>query len=165
MSRPPGDERFFRGVETGLAWSVLGVLLIYAPVEIHYSEYAFSDPMLVVDLIAMALLGFGAVHSLRARPRPAPGPLCGALGFSFCLAWRSFFWRAQQQELVEQGLMTLDPSLQEPPTVLPAVGVALGVAAVAFGLSLRLAARRPEPGETGRGTERGGRMKLPPPRR
>jgi len=135
-------ERQARLLETALCCCVLAALAVYAPAEIHYSDYDFTHPMLVVDLIAMVLLGYGAVHSLRARPLPAPGPLCGALGFSFCLAWRSFFARLVQHDLVERGLMSVDPSLQEPAAVVPVLGVALGLSAVAFGLSLALAARR-----------------------
>lgn len=48
-------------------------------------------PMLIVDYIAISLLLLGSITYLRTGR--SLGWLCGAWGFSLCLAYRAFFWR------------------------------------------------------------------------
>lgn len=86
-----------RRIESGIAWLTLGALVIYVPGETYVSWLSgLHDPFYLVDLIAMILLGLGAVHSLRARPRCAPGLLCGAYGWASANGWRSTFWRIEE---------------------------------------------------------------------
>jgi hypothetical protein len=93
-----------RAIETGLARFTLGALLIYAPVETYVSiPYGLLSPNYLVDFIAMILLGWGALHSLRARPYASPGILCA--GFAWCAAngWRATAWR--WRELKQGGAL------------------------------------------------------------
>ena len=70
-----------RSLETALARVTLGMLVVYIPGETWASlPDGLLNPYYIVDAIAMVLLLFGALHSLRARPRPAPGMLCGGTG-------------------------------------------------------------------------------------
>jgi hypothetical protein len=62
-----------RKIESGLAWFTLGALVIYFPVETWASlPQGLWNPFYIVDLIAMALLLWGALRSLKARPNPSP---------------------------------------------------------------------------------------------
>jgi len=142
----PRADRHERRLETGLAAFTLGSLLIYAPLELWYSDFQFGDPMLIVDLIAMLLMAWGGVHSLRARPEPSPGLLCGAWGFACCLGYRSFFSRVMREQHIEDELLWIDDAIKEPPQAMVAVGVMFGIATVCFLVSLRLVAHRPAKG-------------------
>lgn len=83
-----------RHVETAIAWFTLGGLVIYVPGETYVSwPQGLLHPYYLVDLIAMALLAWGAAHSLRARPQCASGLLCGAYGWAAANGWRATFWR------------------------------------------------------------------------
>jgi hypothetical protein len=83
-----------RSLETALARATLGVLIIYIPAETWVSlPDGLLNPYYIVDAIAMALLLSGALRSLRARPRPAPGILCGAYGWTAANGWRATFDR------------------------------------------------------------------------
>ena len=83
-----------RHVETVIAWFTLGALVIYVPGETYISlPGGLLHPFYLVDFIAMILMGWGAVHSLRARPNPAPGVLCAAYGWAVANGWRATFWR------------------------------------------------------------------------
>jgi len=79
-----------RSAETRLAWFTCGLLVVYFPLETWASlPHGLSNPFYLVDLVAMALLLYGAVLSLRARPRAAPGVLCAAYGWAAANAWRA----------------------------------------------------------------------------
>jgi hypothetical protein len=83
-----------RKIETGLAWFTLGSLVVYFPLETWASlKDGLWHPFYLVDLIAMVLLGWGAVRSLRARPLCAPGVLCAGYAWSAANGWRATFGR------------------------------------------------------------------------
>jgi hypothetical protein len=83
-----------RHIETALAWFTLAALIVYVPGETYVSwPYGLWNPFYLVDLIAMALLLWGAVHSLRARPQRSPGVLCAAYGWAAANGWRATFGR------------------------------------------------------------------------
>ncbi len=81
-----------RRTETALARATLVTLLLYFPVETWTSwrhEYWLFNPFYVIDLIAMLALLYGAIRSLRARPRPAPAALCAAYAWTAANGWRA----------------------------------------------------------------------------
>jgi hypothetical protein len=83
-----------RRLETVIAWITLCALVIYVPGETYVSwPGGLLNPFYLVDAIAMILMLWGALHSLSARPRCAPGVLCGAYGWAAANGWRSTFWR------------------------------------------------------------------------
>ncbi len=90
MNKTRDKHRF---QESLLALFSLAALLVYVPVETYESRTDLTSPGYVVDVIAMVLLLASSLHSLRARPHRAIGPLCGAWGWSACLAWRTYFMR------------------------------------------------------------------------
>jgi len=123
-----------RNVETGLARFSLGVLVLYFPLETWVSlPYGLWHPMYLVDFIAMCLLAFGGLHSLRARPATAPGPLCAAWGWAAANGWRGTAWR--WMDVLENEGTNLDHGSVE----LWVVTLASLCALVCFGLSLTLA--------------------------
>ena len=86
-----------RKTETALARGTLIALLLYFPVETWASwrhEYWLFNPFYLIDLIAMLMLLYGAMRSLRARPRPAPGALCAAYAWTAANGWRATWGRA-----------------------------------------------------------------------
>jgi len=94
VSDPWGMRMTRRRLETVLAYATLGILAIYIPVETYVSlPRGLLSPYYLVDAIAMALLLWGAVHSLRARPRPAPEILCIGVAWAAANAWRATFDR------------------------------------------------------------------------
>ncbi len=86
--------------ENRLAYFTLVYLLFYVPVETWASWPRLTSPYYLVDAIAMALLGWGSVHSLGARPRPAPGLLTAGWAWTAANYWRAFFDRVR---LVNDG--------------------------------------------------------------
>jgi hypothetical protein len=89
-ARQPGIDH--RRVETVLARATLVALFFYVPVETWVSAgdaYGLLNPFYIIDLIAMVLLLYGAIRSLRARPRPAPGALCAAYAWTAANGWRA----------------------------------------------------------------------------
>jgi hypothetical protein len=109
------------------------MLIVYSPGEtwVSWSEGLLS-PYYIVDAIAMVLLLYGALHSLRARPRRAPGILCGAYGWTAANGWRATFDR--WAHLVDGG--ELDYGRPE----LFVVGCATALAIGCFVLSIYLVA-------------------------
>jgi hypothetical protein len=88
-----------RKIETALAYGTLFVLLIYVPVETWVSlPGGLLDPYYLIDVVAMILLLWGAVHSLRARPRPSPALLCAACAWASANGWRATFDRLREIE-------------------------------------------------------------------
>ena len=96
-----------RGVETGIARFTLVLLLIYAPLETWASWPALTNPFYLVDVVGFALLLWGALASLRARPDVAPGVLCAGYAWSAANGWRALALRI---ETLEQGGQ-VDPTL------------------------------------------------------
>ena len=79
-----------RKIETVLAWITLGFVAIYFPVETFVSwSYGLLNPFYIVDLVAMILLAWGALRSLRARPKRCPAVLTAGYGWAAANAWRS----------------------------------------------------------------------------
>lgn len=125
-----------RKTETGLARFTLGGLVIYFPVETWVSlPDGLWDPFYLVDLIAMLLLFWGAVRSLRARPSPAPGVLCAAYAWTAANGWRATFGRVW--ELLEGGELAYGAG------ELWVVGCGTAVTLACFALSLFLVVRAP----------------------
>ena len=88
-----------RGVERVLAYWTLVVLVIYIPVETWGSwPRGLLNPYYLIDAISMVLLLWGAVHSLRSRPRPSPEILCIAYAWSSANGWRATFGRLREIE-------------------------------------------------------------------
>ena len=127
-------ETRLRELETGLAYATLGLLVLYVPIETWASwPYGLLNPFYLVDVIAMVLLFVGAVSSLRARPRSAPGLLCAGIAWSAANGWRATFGRIV--ELGQGG--SLDYGAAEMWTVSLATTLAL----ICLGLALYLVAR------------------------
>jgi hypothetical protein len=79
-----------RKIESILARFTLVLVAIYLPVETYASwRYGLLNPFYIGDVIAMALLVCGALHSLRAAPRNGSAILCAAYGWTAANAWRS----------------------------------------------------------------------------
>jgi hypothetical protein len=128
------SETGLRQLETSLAYTTLGLLVFYVPLETWASwSDGLLDPFYLVDVIAMALLFVGAVSSLRARPRPAPGLLCAGMAWSAANGWRATFGRIA--ELARGG--SLDHGAAEMWTVSLATTLAL----ICLGVALYLVAR------------------------
>ncbi len=124
-----------RKAETALARFSIALLVIYFPVETWVSlPYGLWNPFYLVDFIAMVLLLWGGVHSLRARPGRAPGLLAAAWGWAAANGWRGTFWRVF--DIYEGG--ELDYGMAE----LWAVGIATTLALACFLLSLVLVVAR-----------------------
>ena len=127
-------ETRLRQIETGLAYTTLGLLVLYVPIETWVSlPSGLFNPFYIVDVIAMALLFVGAIASLRARPRAAPGILCAGIAWAAANGWRATFGRIV--ELRRGG--SLDHGVVEMWTVSLATTLALA----SLGLALYLVAR------------------------
>lgn len=90
-----------RNVETAVARFTLVLLLVYAPLETWVSwPSGLTNPFYLVDVIGFALLLWGALASLRARPGLAPGVLCAGYAWSGANGWRAL---AVRMETLQQG--------------------------------------------------------------
>lgn len=89
-----------RGVETTVARFTLALLLVYAPLETWASWPHLTNPFYLVDVVGFALLLWGALASLRARPDVAPGVLCAGYAWSGANGWRALALRI---ETLQQG--------------------------------------------------------------
>jgi hypothetical protein len=130
-----------RRVETVLAYATLAALVLYVPVETWVSaqyEYGLLNPFYVIDLIAMLLLLYGAVRSLRARPHPAPGALCAAYAWTAANGWRSTWDRVFDLKAGGQ----LDYGFEELCLIACATILSLMCLASAYALMLRAEPRR-----------------------
>jgi hypothetical protein len=117
-----------RPLETGLAWfSLLGAFVHFVLETLYHVAYGQFLPFLLVDYIAVGLLLYAGVLSLKVRPASAAGLLAGAWGFAACLAYVACF------VFLEQYLQG-----QGPLFMVVILAVALAAAFVAFALSLRL---------------------------
>lgn len=99
-----------RGVETCIARFTLALLLAYVPLETWASWPALTNPFYLVDVVGFALLLWGALASLRARPDVAPGVLCAGYAWSAANGWRALALRIetiQQGGQVDMGLVWL----------------------------------------------------------
>ena len=89
-----------RSVETFIACFTLALLLVYAPLETWASWPHLTNPFYLVDVVGFALLLWGALASLRARPDVAPGVLCAGYAWSAANGWRALALRI---ETLQQG--------------------------------------------------------------
>ena len=99
-----------RNVETFIARFTFALLLVYAPLETWGSWPALTDPFYLVDVVGLGLLLWGALASLRARPRVAPGVLCAGYAWSAANGWRALALRIdilQRGGEVDVGLVWL----------------------------------------------------------
>ncbi len=120
--------------ETSLAWfSIVSAVFHFVFETLYHLRFGQFLPMLIVDYIAVSLLLYGGVLSLRVRPESAAGLLCGAWGFTFCLAYRTFFWR------LEDLLKGLGQRGEEPDALVWVLGALLAISVAAFLFSFRLA--------------------------
>lgn len=123
-----------RHIETGLAFGTLVLLVVYVPLETWASwPYGLWNPFYIIDAIAMVFLFAGAMHSLAARPRPAPGLLAIAIAWAAANGWRATFGRLAE---VRAG-GTLDHGAAEMWTVSIATALSLACLALAIYLVLR----------------------------
>lgn len=113
-------------------FSIIAAILHFVGETWFHLTFGQFLPMLLVDYIAIGLLVFAGVQSLRTGE--GAGLLCGAWGFTFCLNYRSLFWRVEV--LLEGGG---DPGLE---TTVLVLGGLLVVSAVAFALTLHLCSPR-----------------------
>lgn len=118
----------YRKLETGLAWfSLAGAFVHFVLETLYHFKFGQFLPLLIVDYIAVALLIYAAVLSLRVKPLSASGMFAGAWGFATCLAYIAFFV-FYQRYLQGQGPLFMVLTL----------GAALLAAFVAFLVSLLL---------------------------
>jgi hypothetical protein len=118
----------YRKFETGLAWfSLVGAFVHFVLETLYHVTFGQFLPLLIVDYIAVGLLVYAGVLSLRVRPLSASGLLAGAWGFATCLAYIACF------VLLERYLQG-----QGPLFMVVVLGVAVVAAFVAFALSLLL---------------------------
>lgn len=113
-----------RGIETVLAYATLLLLVVYVPLEswVSWSE-GLLNPYYLIDAIAMVLLFWGAVHSLRSRPRASPELLCIACAWASANGWRATFDRLRE---IQSG-GTLSYGSQEMWTVAAATALTIAV--------------------------------------
>lgn len=120
-----------RKVETGLSLFTLGALVAYVPLETYVSlPHGLWNPFYIVDLIAMVLMLWGAIHSLRARPDRSPALLCAAYAWASANGWRATFGR--MYELLQGG--KLDHGAVEMWAV--AIGTLISILCLFLGLFL-----------------------------
>ncbi len=116
-------------LERGLAWfSIVAALPHFTGETWIHLRFGQFLPMLIVDYIAISLLLFGGIRSLQTGA--APGLLCGAWGFTFCLNYRALFWRVEVL-LKEGGTPVLE-------TMTQVLGVLLVISMATFLVSLVL---------------------------
>jgi len=127
------DAAALRRSETRFARIALVLSAVYIPVEIWVSLPDLTHPFFVIDAIAMVLLVWGAVHSLRARPRRAPGVLCAAVAWSGANAWSAAGRRYYFPEAYDNGEGLINAAM-------PAVVLTV-IVLLFFGWTLYLVAR------------------------
>ena len=74
--------------------SISLALLHFVGETIWHFKFGQFLPMLIVDYIAVSLLIYGGIKTLKSNK--AIGLLCGAWGFEFCLNYRTLFGRVDK---------------------------------------------------------------------
>ncbi len=145
QNRPPATGGGWAGtaqrgaLETKLAHFTLGALVLFAPLETWASwsmaggAHGLLSPYNIIDVVGMALMLLGSLHSLRARPHPAPGVMCAAHGWMAANGWRATLGRV---DALAEG----DPLRFGSPELWVVAG-ATALALACFALSLTLTAR------------------------
>lgn len=90
------NHKFFkynlREVENVVAWfAIIGGVIHCLFETLYHIMIGQFLPFLIVDYIAVAILLFAGLSSLKAVKSSAIGLLSGAWGFSSCLAYVTFF--------------------------------------------------------------------------
>lgn len=127
------DAAALRRSETRLAWITLVLSAVYIPLETWVSLPDLTHPFFVIDAIAMVLLVFGSLHSLRARPRRAPGMLCAGIAWSGANIWSAAGRRYYFPEAYDNGVGVINAAT-------PAIALTV-IVLLFFGWSLYLTAR------------------------
>lgn len=78
-------------VQKAAYFSIAAAIIHFIGETLWHLKFGQFLPMLIVDYIAIGLLLYGGILSLRSDK--AVGLLCGAWGFTFCLNYRSLFNR------------------------------------------------------------------------
>lgn len=131
-----------RSVETVIARFTLVLLLVYVPLETWVSRPSgLTNPFYLVDVVGFALLFWGALASLRARPGLAPGVLCAGYAWSGANGWRALALRI---ETLQQG-GEVDVTL----VWLLVIGEVVALTGLALLLLLVVESRTPSSGDTG----------------
>lgn len=120
--------------ETWLACFSLFATTVHFILETWY-HIVWGQPLqaLLVDYISVALMVFGALTSLRIRPRSAAGLLAAAWTYNLGFGWRSTFGRLEE---LERGTA---PVNGEASFVLPIVATSLVVVVIVMAWALILA--------------------------
>ena len=109
-------------------------MAVYFPVETWASwTDGLYHPYYLVDVIAMGLLLWGAIRSLRARPEKSPAVLAAAYAWTVANGWRATFARAFE--------LLLGGSLDHGPAEMWAVSIATVTALACLILALYLVVR------------------------
>lgn len=123
-----------RKLETRLAYFTLAILVVYVPAETYASlPYGLWSPFYLVDVVAMVLLFWGALHSLRSRPRRAPGVLAAGYAWAAANGWRATAIRMHRLSEGEE----LDFGSAE----IWAVGAATGITLICLAVALFVVVR------------------------
>lgn len=130
--------------ETALAWFSLFATSVHFVLETWY-HLVWGQPLqaLLVDYISVALMIFGAVTSLRVRPKSAAGLLAAAWTYNLGFGWRSTFGRLEE---LQKGAA---PVNGEASFVLPIVATSLAIVAVVMIWALVLAWKQTTDGSAG----------------
>ncbi len=123
--------------ETALAWLTLVSAVVHFSLETYY-HVMWGQPLqaLLVDYICNALMLFGGLSSLAARPRSAAGLLAAGWAFALGFGWRSVFGRLERMQAGDT------PANGEPTLVLTILIGALTIVALVLAWSLALARRQ-----------------------
>lgn len=81
--------------------SIVFAIIHFTGETVWHFQFGQFLPMLIVDYIAVSLLLFGGIRTLRTNK--AIGLLCGAWGFEFCLNYRALFNRVEKL-MLGQGI-------------------------------------------------------------
>lgn len=119
-----------------------GHAVVYVPCETWGSRTDLTSPGYLVDAIAFALLFYGCIHSLRARPHPLEGESEGELA-----AWVPLQQTQLGHTLPKPAncLTSCEALHEENPTLEAVLSVVLVVALLVFVFSLSLARRYGHP--------------------
>jgi hypothetical protein len=109
------------------------IFLALAEIRRNWGDWGYA-PFWIVDYIAVALLLYGGVRTLRSGARAGLPALAGGWGFACAMFYASFFSHLQRFGEPDRG--------PDDPTVLTAViGVLFAVTIAGFALALAAGAR------------------------
>ena len=118
-------------VTTAIGLAVYAVLETVASWQMFGGAKALIHPGYLHSLTGMGLLFAGAFHSLRARPRPAPGLMCASHAW-----YAATFWRAATLRInIAEGGSQLFYGSPELWVTIGAAGVVIAMFAVSLVLT------------------------------